>query len=371
MKNRIIAAAGGLFLAAATFLAGCGKADGSKTAFSVNDHALSMGTAVFFLRSNQASTASIMSAYGYGNGGMWDTQTGTNSSSEPVSYGEDFKKSIQDAMIKDMLLREHAEEYKVTLPEELQDEMQKAASSLYADNPASMEQNGIQEENIREALELLTWSNLLYEPMTADVDTNVSEEESAMSTLTYARVNFQTYDEKGQPKELTEAEKKDKKDHLEILLQQVQKSKNPAEADITSMAAAVDSDIMVSSSSYNKESTNLPEAVYKEARSLADGEISGEILDTGDACYLIRQDKKLDPDATASKKESIISQRKTEAYEAKLDEWQKAAKISIEKAWEKVKVTDRNPFVAKQAEKQNESVNTESSRSVSTSTSSN
>ena len=60
-------------------------------------------------------------------------------------------------------------------------------------------------------------------------------------------------------------------------------------------------------------------------------------------------DNVLDRDATDQEKENIVNQRKQEAYNNLLEDWEKDAKITVnEKEWEKAKLTDNDQYTIKQ-----------------------
>ena len=70
---------------------------------------------------------------------------------------------------------------------------------------------------------------------------------------------------------------------------------------------------------------------------MQDGEISG-VLEDDDNYYVIRMDSTFDEEATASKKETIVSQRKTDHYTEVCDGYKENAKYEInESEWKKVK----------------------------------
>ena len=67
-------------------------------------------------------------------------------------------------------------------------------------------------------------------------------------------------------------------------------------------------------------------------------------LKTGDYYYIIRMDAVLDRDATDSKKESIVSERKQNAYNDLLKSWTDAADVTLTNAWNKLEVTDKDGY---------------------------
>lgn len=343
MKNRIIAATGAAVLAASTLFAGCGSVDGNQPAITVGEDSVSLGAASFLLRYSQAATTNMMTAYGYGTTGIWDT-TYTNSTSEEVTYGQEFKDSVRDEIAVDLLMKAHADEYKVTIPEDLQKSIDDTAQKVYEKNKESMDENGISEENIKEAIELETYTRIMYDPMIEDTDRNVSDEEAAMSTLTYARIDFVTSDDQGNQVNLTDDQKKEKWENLEKLIDKVKSDSDPANCDMQALAEEIDPDLVVGDSPYNDDSTLLPDKIYEEARSLKDGEICDKVIDTGDYYYVVRQNKKFDEEATENQRKTIISTRESENYNKKLDAWKKEAETKTEKCWDKLEVSDKVLF---------------------------
>ena len=96
-------------------------------------------------------------------------------------------------------------------------------------------------------------------------------------------------------------------------------------------------------------SMKLKEAV----KSLTDGQVAPEVIEGEDAYYVARMDSVFDEDATKSKKESIVSERKQEAYNNLLEEWGKDTKIEVDKkVWKKVTLTDSDAYTFKQPETQ-------------------
>jgi hypothetical protein len=188
----------------------------------------------------------------------------------------------------------------------------------------------------------------MYDPMVKDVDTNVSDEEAAESTLTYAKVALTVNDENtGSSRAMTDEEKEKAKALLEDLLGKVKAAQNPEKADVKALAAQLDDKIEVNEQSYAKDSGALPDAVRDEASTLKDGEVHDGIIDTGDAYYIIRMDKVFDREATDNNKKTIVEQRRETAYNELVEKWYKEAKVKEEGSWKKLKITDEDGYVQK------------------------
>lgn len=327
--------------------AGCGKVDGTKTALAVGDEKVSLGTAGFFLRYQQASTTYMLKQYGLSSGTFWSNQySAATSSQDAMTYGDNLKNSVKDTIVQDVLLRAHASDYSVTIPDELATQIEDAAKTTYEKNQKKLDKMGVSQDNIKEVLELQTYQQLMFEPMTADTDTNVTDDEAKQSSITYARIALTKTDSStGTTTDATDDEKATYKKELEELLTQVKDSGDVANADMKTMASNLDStNIACTTYSYGADDTVMPDSVIDAANSLSDGEIYDGVIDTGDYYYLVRMDKTFDKDATETKKQSIVSERKQANYNKKIQEWKDAVQVVEESPWKKLEVNDTDAY---------------------------
>lgn len=336
---------------AGSMLAGCGSVDGTATALVINDEKINLGTAAFYLNYQIAETTNLLTSYGMGTvGNIWDNvyQTAT-SSVEEQTYGDNLKETTQKNLVQAVVLRQHADEYNVTIPDELQTKIDDAASYTYTNNQEALDAMGTTEEDVKNCLELSTIQELMYDPMVADTDTNVSDEEAAESTITYARTALTTTDSSTMTKtEKSDDEKQQLHDELQELLDQTNQSDDPAGFDMKTAASNLDStNIACTTYSFDSDDDNLPSAVLDAARTLSDGQLYDSVIDTGDYYYIVRMDKVHDDEATKSNRKTIISQRQQDNYQSKLDDWVNASTVTEEKPWTKLEVTDNNGYNVK------------------------
>ena len=327
--------------------AGCGKVDGTKTALAVGDEKVSLGTAAFFLRYQQATTTYMLQQYGLSSGTFWSNQySAATSSQDAMTYGDNLKSSVKDTIVQDVLLREHASDYSVTIPDELATQIADAAKSTYEKNQKKLDKIGVSQDNIKEVLEFQTYQQLMFDPMTADTDTNVTDDEAKQSSITYARIALtKTDSSSGTTTDATDDEKATYKKELEELLTQVKDSGDVANADMKTMASNLDNtNIACTTYSYGADDTVMPSAVLEAAKGLSDGEIYDGVIDTGDYYYLVRMDKTFDKDATETKKQSIVSERKQANYNKKIQEWKDAVQVVEESPWKKLEVNDTDAY---------------------------
>ena len=183
----------------------------------------------------------------------------------------------------------------------------------------------------------------------------MSEKEANQSTVSV--VKFSTAgtekDDEGNTIELTEEEKKAKKEQAQQLLDKLKASENVAEADMDAMAQEIDENLYAYTPSFTtagSENDTLEQSVINAVANLEDGQLVQEVVEGVDAYYVVRLDKKLDEEATANKKESIISEREQEQYDELVEDWTKDSKLKVENVWKKVEVTDSVSFQYKPAE---------------------
>ena len=104
---------------------------------------------------------------------------------------------------------------------------------------------------------------------------------------------------------------------------------------------------MASSLSYGSDDTILEDTVKEAVSSLTDGQVYGSVIETEEYYYIVRLDQAFDAEATETEKESIISQRESENYDAKLQEWVDASAVDTKSGWDNLRVTDKDLYVVK------------------------
>lgn len=340
--------------------AGCGsKLDGTKTVATVDGESVTLGLASYMVRDQQAQTESYyqMLAQSYGmdaSGELWDEED-----EDGKTYGESAKDSVMDSIKTLYVLKGHAADYDVTISEEEQEKIQEAAKAfMEANDDAALEELAVSESDVAAYLELMTYRQKMREPMVADIDREVSDEEANQTRITMVKVSTEgtEQDEEGNTIDLTDEEKAEKKAVAEEILEKIEAEDDVAEADVSSLAKEVDENVTVTSPSFTtagSEDDVLDENVKEAALALEEGELAPDVVEGEDGYYVVRLDKMLDEEATESKKDSIISEREQEAYDKLLEEWEDAADMKIEDSvWKKVKVTDSKRFTYKAQEEQ-------------------
>ena len=360
-KTAAICGIASLALAAAG-LAGCeDTVDGTKTALVINDEEINVGTANFYLRHQQAETANMMLSYGLTTSDMmWDQAI-----SESQSYGDSLKSNCQDSLVEMVLLRQHAGEYDVALSDEETQKIEEAAQEVADANQEALERIGATKDEVAQVLQLYTYQQKMRDPMIADTDREVSDEEAAQTSITYARISLEGEDDA----ELTDDEKAALKSDAEAVRAEIQNSGDPAAADFSTIADGVNEDFMASTFSYGSDDTIMDDAVKEAVGGLTDGQVYGSVIETDAYYYIVRLDQAFDQEATESEKESIIAERENENYNGKLQEWTDASTVETTSAWENIRVTDKDLYVVKTEDASSDS-SSDSAESSSSSSSS-
>lgn len=364
---------------AAGSLAGCGKKedgkiDGTKTLMTVNGEEVKLGVGAFYARFSQAQIYQFYTAY-FGLSSIFD---GAMSEGSDETYGDYMKESVLSELEEDVVIRQHAEEYGVSLTDEEKAAIEEAADDYMAKNSDEVrEKIGAGRDDLVELMSLQTYQSKMMDPIVKDVDTEVSDEEGQMSSLTY--FTFEVAEETAdsgvesaavvvEPVADTEstassgaesvaeevaetpqmAEAKAKAQHLidEILSYGV----DVAGMDLDTIAQ-MDYEEMTSSTgefeTYHTEDAGLDAAIIDAVQDLEDGTlVDHPILSTdGTEYYVVRFDKAYDEELTESNKSSIVTTRKQTLYDETTDGWVSEAEIKVnDDVWKAIVLTDMVPF---------------------------
>lgn len=366
-----LAAAGLSVIIAGSLLAGCGSTadtaqiDGTKTVVTINEDEVPLGTLSFLAKYQQAQMYAMYTAY-FGAAEIFDMVMDESSGE---TYGETLKGYALDSIEEMVLLRQHAEEYGVTLTAEEEEQIDKVAQAYIDENSEDVRAAvGASKENVIELLELQLIKSKMLEPMAANVDTEVSDEEAQQSGVTYVKIDKATEadfaDENSDESSLAdssvaaaadvaaqvEAANAEKLSQAEAVLAAVQASGNVAEADMTTIANEVNKDLYAQTgqfTTFNTEDTVLDMAIVEAVAGLADGTLVDHVVESSDgtAWFVVRFDAAYDEAATEEIKKEKVTARKQEAYDTLYTEWKDAAKITVDEAvLATLIISDMNPI---------------------------
>ena len=149
------------------------------------------GLVNFFLRYQQAEFESSYGAWlqSYYGTDIWNVDlSGTG-----TSYGETFKNDVINSLERLLLAEKHMGDYSVELTDEEKTAITQAAQEFMESNEEEvLEKMSATQENAERLLTLYTIQNKMETQMSADVDTEVSDEEAAQRTVSYVRFTAET-----------------------------------------------------------------------------------------------------------------------------------------------------------------------------------
>lgn len=349
-KTAVVAMAG---IMAAGMLTGCGekKLDGSKTVATVDGTEIPLGVVSLSVREGQMQTEAMYQSFmGSSDFDIWDTEA-----EEGKTYGEQIvEDSLKDVELM-YIMKEKAADYDVEITDDEEKAIEEAASSfMKANSDEAIADLAVTEDQVKTYLELETYKQKIHAPIIADVDKDVSDEEAQQSSFEYVSVSTA---------DLSDDEIKQKKEDAQKILDGL---KADPDGDLNEIAKSVDDSYSSLSGTFDANDTSkdedskdedsdesstssstYPDEVIDVLRTLDDGEVASDIIETDTAYYVVKLDKKDDEEATETKKESIISTREQNLYTETTDKWLDDAKIEVEKKVLKtLKVTDNHKYVA-------------------------
>lgn len=350
-KTAVVAMAG---IMAAGMLTGCGekKLDGSKTVATVDGTKIPLGVVSLSVREGQMQTEAMYRSYmGGSDFDIWDTEA-----EKGKTYGEQaVEESLKDVELM-YIMKAKAADYDVELTDEDEKAIAEAAASfMEANSEETIADLAVTEDQVKTYLELQTYKQKIHNPIIADVDKNVYDEEAQQSSFEYVSVSTA---------DLSDDEIKEKKEDAQKILDGL---KADPDGDFSEIAKSVDDSYSSLSGTFDANETSededtddedaddgsssysgtYPEEVIDVLRTLDDGEVASDIIETDTAYYVVKLNKKDDEEATETKKESIISTREQTLYTDTTEKWLDDADIKEEKKVLKtLKVTDNHKYVA-------------------------
>ena len=347
-KRTAVAALTGVM--AVGMLTGCGekKLDGTKTVATVDGTEIPLGIVSLSVREGQAQTEAMYKSF---MGGQ-DYSIWSMDAEDGKTYGEQaVEQSLKDVELM-YIMKEKAADYNVEVTDDDEQKIADAAAAFMAANSEeTLQELAVSEDQVKTYLELQTYKSRMHDPLIADVDKDVSDEEAQQSSFDY--VSISTAD-------LSDDEIKQKKEDAQKILDDLKAAGSDGDLneiaksvddsyssvsgtfDVNEDAAKEDSDEESDSSS---SSSAYPDEVMKVLRTLKDGVIGPDVIETDTSYYVVKLDKVNDEEATETKKQSIISTRENKLYTDTTEKWLDDADINVEKKVLKtLQVTDNHKF---------------------------
>lgn len=322
----------------ASVLSGCGI-DKSKTVATLKDEEVTLGVFNFLCRWQQAEAEQYnkqmydlyaQMGYAYGSAETDWTEVVENEQGEADEDGktkeQDLKEQLMDTLHKMLTLKAHMSDYDVTISPEESEKITEAANAfIRANEEETLEEMGATQEIVEEVLNLYTIQSKMEAAIKDAAEIEVTEEEANMAAYSLLDVEYtSTTDESGETVDYTQEEQQQIEANVKKVINYVKKGKSLKSAAkklgyeelVTEGAYATDE------KTYAASESDLNENVKNALDGLKQGEVS-ELIKTEDCYMVVTLDKKTDKEATQEKKESLMDEKKEEAYNNLLEEWQK------------------------------------------------
>ena len=133
-------------------------------------------------------------------------------------------------------------------------------------------------------------------------------------------------------------------------------------ADMDAVAGEIDENLHVHTGTFTTHETDnemledsFDEKVITALRTLSEGQVYDQIIETDDTYYIVRLDKENDEEATQEKIDDMIDQIERDFFDKTTQEWMDAADISVnDKVLKALKITDSHTFTIKEEEEPEE-----------------
>lgn len=307
-------AAGTAFCLAAGILSGCSsEADASDVVASVGDTDIELGLVNFLMRYNQAQ---LQTTYGaYLGEDYWQ------------NYGADSRTSILENIETMVLSEQHMEDYGVSLTEEEETAISDAAAAFMEGNEEDvLTAMSADQETVERAMTLYTINQKVYISVISEADTEVSDEEAAQKTVRYVFFSTgSTTDEEGNTVEMTDEEKEEVRATAQQVLDAVKSG--------TSMDDALEEageDRTSITASYGEDNGSLSDMLKEAANELTeDGQAADSLIEIDTGYYVLQMESMFDEEATETRKDEIVSERRSDHYTEVTDGWREDTEITV------------------------------------------
>ena len=326
---------------AAGMLTGCGSKtlDGTKTVATIDGTDIPLGIVSLYARQQQEQTTAMYLSFMGSADNIWDT-----SDDSGETYGEQAVDSSLKAVELMYLLKEKAADYNIEITDDEETAIADAASQFMSDNSEeTIKELGVTEDQVKTLLELRTIQQKTHDSIVAEGNITVSDDEANQSSFTYVSISTSGDD-------ITDDKKAEKKEQAQKILD---KMKEDPTADMSEVAKEVDDSYSAVQGNFtvkesdDEDSSAYPEEVLTVLRGLTEGEVASDIIETNTGYYVVRLDKVLDEDATASKRESLKSSKEEDYYTETTDGWLDDADVKeVKKVLKTLKITDSHTFTA-------------------------
>ncbi len=363
-----------------TSLAGCSKKDKinkEETAITVNDDTVSLGVLNFAVRYDQASLEGAYMSFGITDPFSQDL-FGSGETLGQMAVEQDV-----ETLTHAVLAEQKMEEYGVSVTDDDKAAITAAATAFIESNDEeTLEEIGATQEIVERYLELEMIRHRMEPKMSADVDTEVSDEEAAQRRIEYVLFTPVTEEESeteieseitpAETEQVAETEESESSQEEAALVKEdlplttaadeteaaeteaettaaetetETETEDPERAEAMAKALAQAEEFLArvqageefktaaeeigkTASEITFGSDYYTEALVEATDGLADGTLVETPVKTDSGYYVVRLISQLDREATDAEKEEIVEQRKSDRISELYDEWAESGEIT-------------------------------------------
>lgn len=248
---------------------------------------------------------------------IWDFEVDENKSFEDMA-----KEEIINQIIRLKIMNEVADDKGIRLSEDEKLEIEdSAAQYLTQITEKQQKQYGINIDIVKTIYEDNFIAQKLFDVVTADVDTKVTDEQSRTMIVKQFVALYKGRDKDGNVLKKTEVEVEEAKNSIAKAYEQIVKNKNDFQA-----YASNHSDLDVITVEISKG--ELDENIEKEVFSLKKGKTS-KALDLGDGYYIFECVSPDDEKAGNERADEIVKERQNEMFSKEYDKWLRDTEVLI------------------------------------------
>ncbi len=256
---------------------------------------------------------------------IWEYQLNTGS-----TFGEMAREEVLNQIIQLKVMTQKAKDLGTELTDDELIEIENYANDYIAGiTKEDQTLYGITYDTVFEVCKDNYLAEKVFDVATMDVDSNISDEEAKQVTVYQIQVSTVSTDKNGNVIALSEEEKETALKKAKKLLKKVKK-----EEDFYSFASSNSDDPQIE---YTVGQGDKSTAYIDAAFALKEGKIS-KVIEDDTGYYILYCVDEFNEDATAQKKEDMISTRQDEAFQKMYKEWLADFKVKIkQEIWEQIK----------------------------------
>lgn len=304
-----------------TVVGGCGKTEqAKKVVFTVDGTEVTQDEVWFYCKSVEEYYESYYSSM-FSSPDVWTSSypvTKDDGTTEDSTLENVAKRSAIRQIRQIKIGAKKAEEAGITLTDAEEKEVLSQAKSFMEEvTKDEQKKMGITRELAENIFRESVQVEKLKSQLAEDEGIEISDEEAQTSKIYYIYFPTVATNSSGDAVTADEEGFKEAQEDAQKALEKIQEGNDIATVAAASGMGATSGEISIDADS------DLPEEISDSIANLKDGETYDKVIVTSDGLYIIQMVEVIDEDATADKKEELLSQKEQELLDEKFEEWTK------------------------------------------------